>query len=164
MPALNLTGMLAQATATIPFDSTAVSAALIDPRRPWSLEADGDGRALLERAGFKVGPVPVYKRVTLRVGRLPGVAPAARLMVPVTWEAVGGPPIFPAMQGSLHVEPDGQSATRLTLNASYDPPMGKLGEGMDRIVMHRLAQITMSDFIARLAAALQAAVGAVAAS
>ena len=146
--------MLAQATATIPYDSCAVSAALSDPRRPWSVEGDGDGRRLLARAGFKVGPLPVYKRVRLRVGLLPGEEPGERLMVPVTWEAVGGPPIFPSMQGTLHVAPDGQSQTRLTLNASYDPPLGKLGEGMDRMVMHRMAQITMSDFVARLAGAL----------
>jgi len=152
--------MLAQATATIPFDSTLVSAALIDPRHPWSVEADGDGRALLQRAGFKVGPLPVYKRVRLRVGWLPGIEATARLMVPVTWEAIGGPPIFPAMQGTLHVGPEGPSATRLTLNASYDPPLGRLGEGMDRVVMHRLAQITMSDFVTRLAAALAIVVGA----
>jgi len=151
--------MLAQATTTLPYDSKAVSAALSDPRRPWSVEGGADGRALLEHAGFKIGPLPVYKRVLLRVGCPPGAAPSARLMVPVTWEAVGGPPIFPSMQGTLHVAPDGPSTTRLTLNASYDPPLGKLGEGMDRVVMHRLAQITMSDFVARLAAALAVAVG-----
>lgn len=148
--------MLAQATATIPYDSRAVSAALSDPRRPWSVEGEGDGRSLLARAGFKVGPLPIYKRVRLRVGWLPGAEPGERLMVPVTWEAVGGPPIFPVMQGTLHVAPDGRATTRLTLNASYDPPLGKLGEQMDRVVMHRVAQITISDFVARLAAAVGA--------
>ncbi len=58
------------------------------------------------------------------------------------------------MQGTLHVAPDGPARTRLTLNASYDPPLGKLGESMDRIVMHRVAQITMSDFIDRVAAGI----------
>ena len=151
--------MLAQATTTLPYDSKSVSAALSDPLRPWSVEGGADGRALLEHAGFKIGPLPVYKRVLLRVGWLPGAEPSARLMVPVTWEALGGPPIFPSMQGTLHVAPDGPATTRLTLNASYDPPLGKLGEGMDRVVMHRLAQITMSDFVTRLAAALAIAVG-----
>ena len=154
--------MLAQATATLPFDSCAVSRALSDPRRPWSVEADGDGRDLLERAGFKIGPLPIYKRVRLRVGPLPGAAASPRLMMPVAWEAVGGPPIFPSMQGTLHVAPDGPDTTRLTLNASYDPPLGKLGEGMDRVVMHRLAQFTMTDFIARLASALAVALAAAA--
>jgi hypothetical protein len=146
--------MLAQATATIPFDSSAVSAAFGDPSRPWSIEGDGDGRSLLARAGFRVGPVPVYKQVRLQVGRLQGDEPLERVMVPVVWEALGGPPIFPSMQGTLHVAPEGKSQTRLTLNASYDPPLGRIGEGMDRIVMHRMAQITMNDFVARLAAAL----------
>ena len=156
--------MLAQATATVPFDSRAVSAALSDPRRPWSVEVEGDGKSLLARAGFKIGPLPVYKRVRLRVGWLPGAEPGERLMVPVTWEAVGGPPIFPAMQGTLHVAPDGRRTTRLTLNASYDPPLGRIGEGMDRIVMHRLAQLTMNDFIGRIAEALAAHFAGVAAA
>lgn len=156
--------MLAQATVTVPFDSRAVSAALSDPLRPWSVEADGDGKSLLARAGFKVGPFPVYKHVRLRVGWLPGAEPGERLMVPVTWEAVGGPPIFPAMQGTLHVAPDGPRTTRLTLNASYDPPLGRIGEGMDRIVMHRLAQLTMNDFIGRIAEALAAHFAGVAAA
>ncbi len=152
--------MLAQATTTLPYDSRAVSAALSDPRRPWSVEGGADGRALLEHAGFKLGPLPIYKKVRLRVGWNPGAEASARLMVPVTWEAFGGPPIFPSMQGTLHVAPDGPSTTRLTLNASYDPPLGKLGEGMDKVVMHRVAQITMSDFVTRLAAVLAVAVGA----
>lgn len=156
--------MLAQATRTIPYPSRAVSAALTDPRRPWSVKGDGDGRRLLARAGFRVGPLPVYKHVMLRIGRLPDAEPGERLMVPVTWEAVGGPPIFPAMQGTLHVAPGGRSTTRLTLNASYDPPLGRIGERMDRIVMHRLAQLTMNDFIARLAEALAAHFSVVAAA
>jgi hypothetical protein len=47
-------------------------------------------------------------------------------------------------------------STRLTLNASYDPPLGKLGGMLDRSVMHRVAQATMNDFLARLAVRLEA--------
>jgi carbon monoxide dehydrogenase subunit G len=148
--------MLAQSWATLPFDSVKVASALSDPRRAWSVEGDGDGKHLLASVGFKVGPLPLYKHVRLRVGWDPGREPGARLMVPVTWEAVGGPPIFPDMEGTLHVAPEGASRTRLTLNASYNPPLGKLGAQMDRVLMHRVAQITISDFVARLAAALGA--------
>jgi hypothetical protein len=146
--------MLAQSWATLPFDSTRVAAALSDPRLAWSVDGGDDGRSLLARAGFKIGPLRVYKKVRLRVGWQPGHEAGDRLMVPVTWEAVGGPPIFPDMEGTLHVAPEGASRTRLTLNASYDPPLGKLGQQMDRVLMHRVAQITISDFVARLAAAL----------
>ena len=156
--------MLAQSWATLPFDSKQVAAALSDPSHAWSVVGAGDGRRLLASAGFKVGPLRVYKHVRLRVGWQPGRESSDRLMVPVTWEAVGGPPIFPDMQGTLHVAPDGPSRTRLTLNASYDPPLGKLGEQMDRVVMHRVAQITISDFVARLAAAIGEHLAATAAS
>jgi hypothetical protein len=146
--------MLAQSVARIPFESRLVASAMNDPNHPWSVAGDGDGRRLLAKVGFKVGPVPLYKTVWLRVGWLPGGEPADRLMLPVTWEAVGGPPIFPSMQGTLHVEPDEPGATRVTLNASYDPPLGSLGKGMDRLLTHRLAQVTMSDFVLSLARAV----------
>lgn len=77
-------------------------------------------------------------------------------MLPVSWEAVGGLPIFPSMEGTVHVEPSGPGSTKLTLNARYDPPLGKLGELVDRAVMHRVAQDTMTDFVERLGQALAA--------
>ena len=54
------------------------------------------------------------------------------------------------------VEPAATASSKLTLNASYNPPLGKLGRLIDRAVMYRLAQITMNDFTTRLAESLSA--------
>ena len=148
--------MFAQASTTLPYSADVVAATLLAPSHPWSLALDGDGGDLLAKVGITIGRVPVYKHVRLQVGVLPEVLRKDRVMLPVSWEAVGGPPIFPKMEGTLHVEPQGARATKITLNASYDPPLGKLGELIDRALMHRIAQETMNDFIERLARALSA--------
>ena len=148
--------MFAQHSVTIPHPAVEVSALFASPKREWIVSLDADGDQLLARVGVKVGRIPVFKQVRLRVGRVPSVLPADRVMLPVGWESVGGPPIFPRMEGTLHVQPEGELSTRLTLNASYDPPFGKLGELIDRALLHRLAQATMEDFVNRLAANLEA--------
>ena len=54
------------------------------------------------------------------------------------------------------MQPEEAESTRLTLNARYDPPLGKLGELIDRALMHRLAQATIKDFVERLAGRVEA--------
>lgn len=146
--------MFAQATTFIPFRSVAVAQVLTDERHPLSVQLDGDGGGLLARVGISIGRIPIYKHVHLEIGRADDVAGRDRIMLPVAWEAVGGPPLFPRMEGTLHLDPDGPDSTRLTLNASYDPPMGALGALIDRALMHRLAKSTMDDFVGRLAKSL----------
>jgi hypothetical protein len=141
---------------TLPFDSTEVERVLAASDHPWTVATDGDGGQLLARVGVRIGKLAVYKHVQLRVGEASAPVPTDWLMVPVSWQAVGGPPIFPGMEGTLHVQSAGPRLTKLTLNARYDPPLGKLGELIDRVVMHQVAGLTMSDFIERLGEALNA--------
>lgn len=131
------------------------------PSRPWSVSLEGDGRAHLAKVGVRIGRLPIYKHVRLRIEASTATLRADSVMLPVSWEAAGGPPIFPKMEGTLHIEPNGAEGSRLTLNASYDPPLGKLGELIDRTVMYRIAQATITDFVDRLAAVLTAELGAV---
>ncbi len=146
--------MFAQAATTLPYPSGRVAAALATPSHPWLVSLDGDGRTHLARVGLNIGPLPVYKHVRLRVGASTATLRPDSVMLPVSWEAVGGPPIFPRMEGTLHVEPSGTGGSRFTLNAVYAPPLGKLGEVIDRSLMHRVAQATVKDFLERLASAL----------
>lgn len=146
--------MLAQGTTLIPYPSVAVTRVLSDPRHHWTISLDGDGQAQLAKVGVKLGNVPIYKHVRLQVGNSYVAAHRESIMLAVSWTAVGGPPLFPSMEGTLHADPYGPQSTRLTLNARYDPPMGALGSLIDRALMHRLAQSTMDDFVLRLAAAL----------
>ncbi len=134
--------------------SEKVVSALVAPRREWSVMLNGGGHSLLAKVGIAIGPIPLYKRVRLEVGASAAALRDDRVMLPVSWTAVGGPPLFPKMEGTLHAEPDGPGRTKLTLNARYDPPFGVVGKVIDVAVMHRAAQITMTDFVDRLAVAL----------
>lgn len=146
--------MLAQASTTMPYPSSTVAAALAEPAHPWAVSLDADGRAQLARIGVNIGRVSIYKQVRLEVGASTATLRSESVMLPVSWVALGGPPVFPKMEGTLHVEPDGAGGCKLTLNARYDPPMGKLGVLIDRALMHRIAQATMGDFVERLAGAV----------
>jgi carbon monoxide dehydrogenase subunit G len=148
--------VFARAAATLEYPADKVAQLLAAPSHPWSVALDGDGGELLAKVGVTIGRMPIYKNVQLKVGASSATLRQDRVMLPVSWTAVGGPPIFPKMEGTLHVEPEGSGATRLTLNARYDPPFGRLGDLIDRALMHQVAQMTMSDFVDRLARALAA--------
>lgn len=148
--------MFAQASTHLPFPSSRIAALVGDPDHPWSVGLDGNGHDLLAKVGVRIAGVPLYRHVRLRIGSPPAGTLKDRVMLPVSWEAVGGPPLFPAMEGILHVNPAGEGETKITLNVRYDPPLGQLGEVLDRTLLHRLGQATIEDFVNRLAANLEA--------
>lgn len=141
---------------TLPYRSSRVAALVAAPSHPWTIALDGNGHELLAKVGLRIGRVPLYKHVRVTLGQLPSMTPGDSVMLPVSWEAVGGPPLFPSMEGILHVNPEGADLTRLTLNACYEPPMGTLGEVLDRTLMRHLAQASIEDFVVRLASSLKA--------
>lgn len=151
--------MFAQAATTLPFPSGRVAKVLAAPSHPWSVTVEEDGRSHLAKVGVTIGRLPVYKRVRLQVGASTATLRSDAVMLPVSWIAIGGPPIFPKMEGTLHVESQGNRVAKLTLNARYDPPLGELGELVDRALLHRVADATMRDFLERLTRALAAELG-----
>jgi hypothetical protein len=71
------------------------------------------------------------------------------------WEATGlASGLFPALDADLGVAAEGQDKTRLTLKGSYRPPFGRLGAGLDRVFMHRVASATFSALLRSIADAL----------
>jgi hypothetical protein len=145
--------MLARASTTIGRPAAEIVSLLVAPERKWRLGLDHGSESLAE-VGLNLAGLRIYKHVRLQADAPALEISADRAMMPVTWVATGGRAIFPRMEGTLHVEPDGAESTRLSLNATYDPPLGELGRQIDRVVMHRLAERTMLDFVERVAAEL----------
>lgn len=72
------------------------------------------------------------------------------------WEAVGitgGP--FPALDANITLDPRGDQATRIILTGVYRSPVGPLGGGLDRVLLHKVITATSYSLMTRLSRALE---------
>ena len=123
----------------------------------WFLTASdhayGEGFAGLARIGPR-GSTPAMSRLAeIRFQSLatgdgrPGLA--------LRWEARGpGGRLFPVLDADLTLTPAGENAALLTLAGAYRPPLGGLGAELDRLLLHRVAEATIRNFLERVATAL----------
>ena len=78
-------------------------------------------------------------------------------VLPMRWEAVGPTArFFPALDARIGLTPVDEVTTLLSLMGTYRPPMGRLGAGLDRAAMSRVATATVETFVHELAAKLRA--------
>jgi hypothetical protein len=75
---------------------------------------------------------------TLTVGTVTGAAPG----------------LFPVLDADLMIMAEGSEKTRIMLNGCYRPPLGRLGAGLDRAVMHRVASATIRTLLRSIAGEL----------
>ena len=68
---------------------------------------------------------------------------------PVAGDGCRGP--LPALEGELQVLAVDDRRTSLRLQATYRPPLGTIGDLMDRLVLARLARATVADWVERIA-------------
>lgn len=109
-----------------------------------SEDAYGPGLTRVGVAGFS-------KLVRVQVRELTCTDRSAGLAL--RWEATGpGGGLFPVLDADLRLAPDGDGNTMLTLAGSYRPPLGPLGEALDRTILSRVAAATIRSFVARVAA------------
>lgn len=122
----------------------------------WASEAYRDGEDIRARLG--VGKTPVLaKEVSLHVGE--PIRAHAHTTIPLMWDATGSTGLFPRMLADLIVAPLGSSRAQLTFRGSYDPPLGPVGEVLDRALLHRVAESSVKAFMDRIASALGQAEG-----
>jgi hypothetical protein len=140
----------------IPLPPEHVEAALLDTPGEWlsALAGEADQRAggLLAEVG--VGPLGprLGRRVTVSVGapmRLP-----SKTLLPFTWRPASGNGLLPDLDGDIELGALGPGRTQLALSARYRPPLGTVGRAADRVLLHRVAEATVKDFLDRIAAAL----------
>jgi hypothetical protein len=107
-----------------------------------------------EEIRSKVGPEqPFAKEVVLNLGH-PRISHAG-LAVPLTWRATGARTLFPRLTGELEASRASVTTSRLRLRASYDPPFGWIGDVVDRLLLERVARMTVADWLERVAANLE---------
>lgn len=108
------------------------------------------GESLLMKAGPEPGPVA--KTVRLTVG-IPLVL-EDETVIPLSWQATGVTRLFPKLEAELRLAPVSDRVSKLSLQGSYQPPLGALGEALDRAVLHRVAESTIKHFVDRIGQAV----------
>ncbi len=103
------------------------------------------GETIRTRLGVGAGPLSIAKSVDMTIGS--PLELTDRLVIPLWWEATGPPSLFPRMDADLILVDSDSLGSSLTFRGQYSPPMGPVGELIDRLVMHRLADATGRRFV-----------------
>jgi hypothetical protein len=107
---------------------------------------------------IRVGPfgdLPGASRL-VRVQFLDPVDRDGSVTVGMRWEAIGvAGGLFPVMDANIKLTTEGEESTRMTLTAVYRPPLGALGAGLDRVLLHRVATATVRSLMTNMASALE---------
>ena len=79
--------------------------------------------------------------------------------IPVSWEAAQHPQWFPLMDAVLSVYALTPTETQLDFLGRYDPPLGVVGDAMNALVGHRIAEASVHRFVADVARYLRSSAG-----
>ena len=109
-----------------------------------------EGEELRAKVGPSVGGYA--KEVKLVIGS--AEIRRTGLVYPISWTATGAQALFPKLTGELVLSHLGPEQTKLSLEATYQPPMGPLGRVVDRVVLGRFAELTVKNWVDQLAEAL----------
>lgn len=122
-----------------------------------SASEDAYGRGTVSLT--KVGAAGLSKLVRVQLRELAGTDRSAGLAI--RWEATGpGGGLFPVLDADLRLASAGDQVTLLTMAGVYRPPLGPLGEALDRVILHRVADATIRNFAAWVAAQIKGRPGA----
>ena len=106
-----------------------------------------------EKLSSKVGPSRgLAKEVHLDIG-MPQILRSG-IAYPVKWRAPGATLLFPELVGDLVLSKQGTESTLLTLNGTYEPPLGFVGRVADRAGLHNVADATVRHWLDQLIEAL----------
>ncbi len=140
----------------LPLPPARVEQTLLGSAPEWLSELAGEaqrrGDGLLAEVG--VGPLGARlgRRVAVRLGQ--PVAFPSMTSLPMTWEPLGMDGLFPRLDADLEVGPLGEGRTQLAISARYRPPLGVVGQAIDRVLLHRVAEATVKDFLDRVGQAI----------
>ena len=100
-----------------------------------------------------VGGIDIGADVAIRIAKVEQDRVYDREATKLTleWQAENHPGMFPAMKATLLIFPLSTTETQLELLGSYEPPLGKIGEAIDAVGLHRFAEASVTQFIQQVA-------------
>ena len=136
---------------SLPFEDV-LDALLADPE-VWlpgvALGAEDRGEQLLGEVGFSIDDDRrLSKEVHVELQppyRMPG-----KTLLPLSWKATGPERLFPSLDADVEIAALGRSRTQLSISARSRPPLGVVGKALDRVLLHRVAEATIKDFMDRV--------------
>jgi hypothetical protein len=116
-------------------------------------DAYAEGITYLVRVG-PLGSAPGLSKV-IEVQYRDLIQRADTAVLTLRWQATGrGGGLFPVLDADITLSPDGECATILAISGAYRPPLGTIGAGLDRAILHRAAAATIHSFACRIADAI----------
>jgi hypothetical protein len=120
---------------------------------------------LAAKLEVRIAGVDVGREIDITVGIAHEVQAIAlrptRTVIPIEWQAAESPGLFPLMKGQLEIYPLTATETQLDFSGEYDPPLGVVGDAVDAVIGHRLAEASVQRFVADVGAYLRKALGKV---
>jgi len=151
-PVQKLSGMLLRYFVVVARPIDEIEAELVTGAQQWmpglAWKSNGQGQRLLTELGFEIGTRRVAREIEVELGALRPMNGVT--LLPIRWKAASQAGLFPALDGQLELAPIGKTRTQLGLSASYEAPFGVFGKIADRALMHRIAEITVKDFLDRI--------------
>jgi len=136
--------------AELPFPLETVEEMLLRSPEGWipglAHHAEGVGEQLLVDSGFGSAGRRAPERMVVEI-REP-VRLASRTILPMTWRASESDAPYPEAEADIEVASLGQ-ITQLSVSARYRPPAGTAGRTVDRMLLHRVVEATVKDFVDR---------------
>ena len=130
---------------------------LLEPRLGWLADdataAYAEGERLFLTVSATGGEMTVHKRVQVDLGD--AYSRGEGVVVPLSWWAAGAERLFPTLDADLEIMPMGPNQVMLTLMGRYEPPLGAMGRVVNRLVLHRVAEACVRNFLHRAAANLE---------
>lgn len=110
---------------------------------------------------LRVGPSGIAAAKLVQVSFLDPIYRGDTMSVGLRWEAAGtAGGLFPVLDATITICPEGEQTARLALAGCYRPPLGRLGAALDTVILHRVATATARSLLHSVADAITSPVPA----
>jgi ribosome-associated toxin RatA of RatAB toxin-antitoxin module len=114
--------------------------------------AEDRSEAVVAALRVNLAGIELSKDIAIEIASIeeevsPGSSLGRVTHVRLEWQAAKSPGLFPAMKGDLRIYPLSHTETQVELVGEYSPPMGLLGNVIDAVAGHRIAEASVHGFI-----------------